>query len=156
MGTYASTTECTSRVPERVFSTTSKPTLLQIEKELDDAESLLEGTLDAIGVGVPITTARGIKNMRAWTCDYVEGYIRKVLAGAFGDDAGDDGTVLFTKFADLLEDMRDNSPHYSAMLEGGAVSGTARRVRSYVTDNADSKTVSSGDFIPEWTRDEKF
>jgi hypothetical protein len=42
------------------------------------------------------------------------------------------------------------------MLSGGAGSDSSRQIRAYTTDNADSKTVSGGDFDPNFTTGEKF
>ena len=42
------------------------------------------------------------------------------------------------------------------MLGGGAGTTASRQIRSYVTDNDDSKTISGGDFDPTFTTSTDF
>jgi len=116
----------------------------------------LHGALNAIEVSTPITGTDGTKIMRSWVLDYSVGRTREALAAAGGDHGNDAGREEIERFNTQIEEILNNSMRYSAMLQAGSGDASARQIRSYVLDNADSKTISDGDFSPTFERGEQF
>jgi len=156
MGTYVSTAQVGARLPYRTIDGSSSPSSTQVGEWIDEAEAILHGALNAIEVSTPITGTDGTKIMRSWVLDYSVGRTREALAAAGGDHGNDAGREEIERFNTRIEDILDNSMRYSAMLQAGSGDASARQIRSYVLDNADSKTISDGDFSPTFERGEQF
>jgi len=156
MGTYAATTDVDARLAGRPASSAStKPTSTQVGAWIDEAEAMLTGALAAGDCTTPVTDTGGIKIMRSWACDYAEGRARMAYAAAAGDGTNKDGESLIEKFDKLIDDIIKCPAKYDAILSSGGASDNTRRLRGYVLDNADSKTVSDGDFDPVFTMSDR-
>lgn len=155
MGNYSSNSEVTRRLPYRTISSTSDPSTGDIDQWITESEAVIDGALSSIGVTVPVTNATGIQILRTWVNAYAEGSYRIAVASAGGDGSNDDGKDLITKFDEQIKNVLALPGVYSAMFAGGSAAADARRVRGYVLDNADSKSVSGGDFEPVFTIGEK-
>jgi len=156
MGTYVSTAQVGARLPYRTIDGSSSPSSTQVGEWIDEAEAILHGALNAIEVSTPITGTDGTKIMRSWVLDYSVGRTREALAAAGGDHGNDAGREEIERFNTQIEEILNNSMRYSAMLQAGSGDASARQIRSYVLDNADSKTISDGDFSPTFERGEQF
>lgn len=156
MGAYVTTAQVGARLPYRTIDSASSPSASQVDEWIDEAEAILNGALSTIEVTAPITAAAGIKICRSWVLDYAVGHTRMAYAAAGGDSGNDSGVDEIERFNERIEDIFRNSSRYNAMLSGGAGSDSSRQIRAYTTDNADSKTVSGGDFDPNFTTGEKF
>jgi len=156
MGTYVSTSQVGARLPYRTIDGSSSPSSTQVGEWIDEAEAILHGALNAIEVSTPITGTDGTKIMRSWVLDYSVGRTREALAAAGGDHGNDAGREEIERFNTQIEEILNNSMRYSAMLQAGSGDASARQIRSYVLDNADSKTISDGDFSPTFERGEQF
>ena len=156
MGTYVSTAQVGARLPYRTIDGSSSPSSTQVGEWIDEAEAILHGALNAIEVSTPITGTDGTKIMRSWVLDYSVGRTREALAAAGGDGDNDAGRDEIERFNNQVEEILNNSMRYSAMLQAGSGDASARQIRSYVLDNADSKTISDGDFSPTFERGEQF
>lgn len=156
MGTYASTSDVTARLPGRTFGASTSPSTTDISGWIDTAEARLESALASVGITVPVTATRGIEVLKELAIDYAEGRVRRGLASAGGDADNEDGQDLITRFNDAIASIEGNPAGWSAIVEGGSASDTTRRVRSHTLDHPDGSTVSAGDFDPVFTRAEKF
>jgi hypothetical protein len=129
------------------FGASSTPNETQIGYWMDGGEAKLLGALRAAG-GPSSYTGDAATIIREWVLDYVEGQTRK----AYGVDAIDDssiGMTLVDRFEKLLEDIVRMPTVYLAMLGvGSALTSNGARLRSYVTHNADDRSIDNGDFEP--------
>jgi hypothetical protein len=154
---YALYSDVTRRIPGRPLTGTSSPSTSDLTQWIAEAEAMLEGSLVAGGVSIPITAASGIQIIKSWACDYAEGRARMALAAGAGDGANDDGKDLIDRFEKRLEDISKNPAGAEAMLTGGGTSDTARRVRCYQLDNKDGVVVGDGGVADRiFDRDENF
>lgn len=148
---YSTYTNVTKRVPYRSVDATSTPSSTDVNTWLERAEAKLHAALISGGIATPITSTHGVSVMKDWTEDYAEGRLRKAYASADGDGDNEDGEDLIEAFRELCKDIVNNPHIYDAMLNNAATEAT-RRVRGYVTDNTEDKTVSAGDFAPTFTK----
>lgn len=153
MGTYATTAHVESRTPGRTLNATSKPTTVEVDIWIDEAEAELTATLKAAQCTTPITDPDGVEIMRKWVCWYAVGMTKKAWAGSAAD-GNEDGEIEITRFEALIVSISNDHAYYCALL-GGSGSGH-RHVRSHVLDNSDSKTIADGDFDPVFEMDEVF
>ena len=155
MGTYATYSDVGARTPARTIDATSMPTATQVSAWVDEGEALLGGALSAGQITIPITDASGIKLMRSWTCDYAEAHLRMAWAST-ANDGNPDGQQLLDRFNATIDDIYSHPSRYQASLWSGASSESTRRVRGYVLDNDDSKSITNGDFAPEFEKGDVF
>jgi hypothetical protein len=149
VGSYASTSDIAARLSGRTISTTSKPTTAQTSAWIDEAEAQIEGALASIGMTVPVASpARALVILRAWTLLYAEGHTRMAFASAGGDGTNDDGKDMLEQFYARLDFIRTNPTATESMLSDGSPGDSARRMRGYVTDNDDDKSIGNDDFLP--------
>lgn len=156
MGTYATNADVTRNIPARPIDSTSSPSTTDIDAWITQAEAMLTGALAGGGVSVPITDTGGIQIMRIWTVLFAEGHTRMALAASAADVGNDDGKDMVEAFGEVVSKIQADPGFYEAMLKQGTTSDSARRLRTYVTDNADGLTVADGDFSPVFTRNEVF
>ncbi|MAB56166.1 MAG: hypothetical protein CL524_01315 [Aequorivita sp.] len=156
MGTYVSTSQLAAHMPYRTFDSNTSPSTTDLGNWIDEAEAVLEGTLNAAQISTPITAAAGVKIMRSWLTDACVGITRMAFANAGGDPNNTAGQSQIEKFNQLLSDILNRPQIYAQMLGGGAGTTASRQIRSYVTDNDDSKTISGGDFDPTFTTSTDF
>lgn len=139
------------------ISVSSSPSTTQVEKWLTAAEARIIGALQSGGNASSYSSAAAIAMITEWATDYAEGQTRNSHANAHGDGLNhDDGKDLLAKFDRLIEDILSHPSLYGSMLGAGDAPATSRRLMSYVTNNADGKTVEAGDFDPVFTKDEVF
>ena len=158
---YASVSDVEARLPYRVdredgFTSTTQPSLAQVQQWLDDAEAELNATLLAVGLPAPYSSAGAVATLRQAVTGCVEGRVRMAYASAGGDGNNDDGKDMIRTWQDTLLDIRNSAGWWSAKLGAAAPTSARSGLASYVTSNADGKSVSDGDFRPTFTRCEKF
>ncbi len=148
---YATLSDVQGRVPSRTLSATTKPDTSRVQAWLDEAERMLNQALLAAELPAPYTTAGATAILGVWVTDYAEGRVRIAFANAGGDGGNDDGERLIESFNDRLSDILTRPTFYGAWLAGGSSPAAANRVRAYVTDNTDGKSIAAGDFAPTFT-----
>lgn len=151
MGTYASSSDVSARLAGRTIDASSKPTSTQVEQWITEAEARLTGALRAANVSMPVTDTDGIETLKSWACDYAEGHTRKAWVSADGEGSVEANNLL-EAFEKRLVDIKESPSWYEAMLQSGDGNASVR-VRAYVLSNADSKTITDGDFDPEFDRE---
>ena len=152
MGTYVSNAQITAHIPYRTFSASTSPSTTDIDTWIEEAEAILEGALNSAQITTPITSTTGIRILRAWLTNAVVGTVRMSFAAAGGDPNNNAGESQVEKFNEKLEDIMNRPQIYQQQLGAGSGDDSSRQLRSYVTDNDDSKSVSGGDFDPTFTR----
>jgi len=157
MGTYASSSDVTARIPTRPVGTSSAPSTTNIDAWIAGAEAKLAGRLSAAGIAVPVTNADGILILREWICDYAQGRALMAIGGGSDEDPSyTAGVALVRGYQEWLDTISQDPAGTEAELNGGSSSSSNRLMRGYAIDNADSKTIAAGDFDPTFTRDEVF
>lgn len=157
MATYATYADVQARMSYWTISASSDPSTTEIEAWLVEAESLVFGALQAGGNPGSYSSTAAVASLCSWICDYAEGRARQSHANARGDGLNvDDGKDLLAKFDRLIDDILARPSLYGSRLAAGDAPATSRRLMSYVTNNADNKTVAAGDFAPVFTKGEVF
>ena len=156
MGNYVTSAQIAAKMPYRTFTATSEPSTSNIDDWIGEAEAVLNGQLSAAQIGAPVTSAEGIKILRAWVSDAVIGTIRQAFAQAGGDPNNEAGLAQIERFNDRLIDIANNPARYYSMLVGGSTATSNRQFKSHVTDHPDGKSVAAGDFEPVFSRGMKF
>jgi len=151
VGTYASNSDLQARLPGLKLGLETKPNTSQISQWITEGEAYLTGALRAGGISLPITDSGGIEVLKGWAIDYTEGRTRRALAAAGGDTPSETGDDLIEAFFELLRSIRSDPAFFEGMLTGSGSDDT-RNMRGYVTDNADSESISDGDFAPVFTK----
>ncbi len=82
--------------------------------------------------------------------------VRQSFASAGGDPNNNAGGDAIEKFNERLVDIMNRPQAYQQQLGAGAGTTASRQLRSYVTDNTDSKSISDGDFDPTFTTSTEF
>lgn len=149
MGTYASVSDVSGRLPGNTFDATSQPSTSQVSSWIDEAEAEIEGELASAGITTPVTAAAGIKVLRSWVADYAEGLTRRARAYAAG--VVGDGDEQLRRYEAHLQRIRNEPNRVAAMLAGGSAATTGVRPRSWWTD-----TSAGGDDAPVFTDSEVF
>jgi hypothetical protein len=152
VGTYATTALVQARIPTPALSTTSQPTLAQVDAWIDTAEGRLHATLAAAQISTPITDADGIEVMRHWALLYAVGWTKRAMAAAGNDGDNDAGKEERDAFEQVLKDILAQAGTYGAMLSGGDAPAGTQRIRSHVTHHPDGHTVVGGDFAPSFNK----
>lgn len=114
---------------------------------------MLLGALLGSGINVPAAGTDGGLILTEWVVDYAEGRVR--MAWDVREDSTDKQSKV-DDFNELLDKIADNPAYYDAMLNGGSAGETSLRVRGYVLDNEDQKSIANGDFDPEFTIEQEF
>ncbi len=145
MAEYAQAIDLRPRIGGRDLDATSDPSIDDVERWIDGAESELLATL-AISSITPSTddTTRAHKIINEWLLDYAEGRFRSANAAAGGDGDNEDGEKQIERWEARLKDMRTDSSHYDALLTGGAAGTSSSQVRGSMNIDA------------QFTREEKF
>jgi len=152
---YTSTAEVRQRLPNRTIDGSSKPPASAVDQWVIEAEALVEAELAAAGIGVPVTTSRGVEVLKNKCTDYVAGLVERAYVSGTNLEDTDVGLDLIERFEAFLSLIRTDPNRVKPML--GVGSGTsASNVRAYPTDNADGKSIAAGDFDPVATRDMEF
>lgn len=154
--TYATAEDVKHRLPYRDIEESTDPSDATVEEWIEEGESLLTGALQAGQIVVPVTGATGISIMASWAATYAEARYRLALAATGGDGSNDDGEYQLERFEKLLENIEMKPSYYDSVLWGSSNSDNTRKMRGYVLDNSDSKSISGGDFTPKFTRGMKF
>lgn len=154
MATYATITDIRARLPYRDIDATSTPTETQALAWLDEAEALANGCLQGGQLPAPYTSTQAKLILKSKVLDYVEGHLRNAHATAGGDGTNDDGNEKLELFQTWLDDVKLRPTMWGSILGEGAGPASARRVRSYIRGNADGKSVTDGDFEPQFTKDD--
>ena len=148
MGTYATNSDVSARIPGRPLTASSDPTTTQVDAWIAEAEAMLTGVLSAQGISVPITDGGAII-MRSWVCDYAEGMTRLAHASASGDASNTDGQTQLDRFYATIEAIMKDASAYAAMLLGKSSSGTSS-VRGYALGLTDEEAEPRFDGNEEW------
>ena len=146
--TYAGTGDVLKRLPYRDIDANSKVSTTDIQTWLDEGEEELNARLQAAQLPAPYTAAAQKTILRRFLVDYVEGRVRAAYASAGGDGGNDDGQKLLDGWTEVLEDIVTNPTRGGEILGSGSAPSGSRRMRGYVLDNDDSKTIADGDFAP--------
>lgn len=155
MGNYVSAIGTVSaKVPKRTIDGSSDPTSTEVLVWVDDVEAIADGYLAAAGISPPVTSTRGIKILRGLVATRVAGMVERAYSSIRneGDEVGADRKDEFDEFFDRVR----ADPAWAKGVLGIDTGTTASGLRAYVTDNTDSKTVSAGDFDPEFGKDDEF
>ncbi len=156
MGLYAKSADVEARVPYRpALTSDSDPSVEMVDQWIKEAEAKMNGRLRSVGIGLPITDTDGVEILRMWITDYAEGRLRKSYAAAGGDADNEDGQELIDRFDETLNTIANDWAGTAAMLNAGGASDSNRVIRGNVLDNADGKTISGGDFAPEFQKAER-
>ena len=153
-GVYITEAQVTGQIPYRDIGASTEPSTDDLTDWILEAEALLDSTLASIGVAVPVTGTQPVMLMRAWAIDYPVGKALIAFASAGGDGSNEDGESHLERFWARYKDMNDNPGKYAQIIAQGEGPSTSRRVRSHIVDHPDGNTVSGGDFLPKFTRDD--
>lgn len=152
MGTYASVADVQARLSGRTIDATSKPSDSQVSGWIDETEAELEGYLAAAGFATPIVGTKPVAILRSKVVSKVSG--RTERAYSSGTDLEENvGEDLVTEYADFLT-LVQTQPDRVARMLGVTAAGSSSEstIRTYPTDNVDSKTIAGGDFEPTFSR----
>lgn len=152
---YAESTDVQARLPGRTISATSKPSDDDVTGWCVEADALIDGALAAYtNLTVPVTLPdRATVILKSWALLYAEGHTRMAFATGGGDGTNVDGKDLVEQFEAKLEWVRTHPQQAEAALSAtGSASSSTRRMRGYVIDNNDGKSVGAGDFAPTFTK----
>ena len=152
--TYAGVGDVKKRVPYYTIDTTTSPSNDDLQSWLDDGQEELDAYLQAASLPAPYTGSAQKIILRRVLVDYVEGRVRSAFASAGGDGGNDDGQSFLDGWIKTLESISDNPTHWGEVLGAGTAPAASRRVRGYVIDNSDDKSIGAGDFDAEWDTDE--
>lgn len=145
MATYATILDVQARLPGRSITSSSKPSQLQIETWLDEAEAYLAGAIEGGGGSLPTVGSRGATILRSLVCDYAEAHTRMAHAAAGGDGGNDDGKDLLDKWYGKLNEIERGNAGWVASM----TSTDTSKIRGANTDT------SADDYLaPEFNRDE--
>lgn len=155
MAAYAKLSDVAARLPNRAFTTTSKPTAAQVTNWLTETEAEVNGELAAGGIGVPVTSSRGVEYLRGKVVERVCAMIERAYVSGTDLETDDVAEEKFEVYERFLERIRKFPERMATILDVGA-GAAGSKLSAYVTDNDDGKTIEAGDFDPERTRDEVF
>lgn len=155
MANYGSTAGVQGRVPARTIGASTAPTTTQITTLIDQVEALLDAKLAAIGLTTPVTGTNPV----AILAFAVNGKVASLayLGKLTVDDEGGGGEPLLDKLTaewdELMSEIKAAPSTVAAMLgqSYGSTAGSSQ-LRSYITDNSDGLSASSGDFDPVVSR----
>lgn len=152
MSTYGLLSDVRGRLPHRTIDASSQPAQADVQAWLDEAEDMINGTLQAGGLPAPYTAQQATRILGIVATDYAEGRYRNAYAAAAGEGTDPRGEELLRLFRETVADMRRNPGEWGAVLAGGAGPDSARQVRGHVLDNRDGLTVAGGDFAPTFSK----
>lgn len=152
MSSYGQLSDVRGRLPHRTIDASTLPSQASVQAWLDEAEDLINGTLQAGGLPAPYTAQQATRILGMVATDYAEGRYRNAYASAAGEGTDPKGEELLRQFQTTLADMRRNQAEWGAVLAGGVGPDSARMVRGHVLDNRDGQTVAAGDFAPTFTK----
>jgi hypothetical protein len=153
---YADLDSLRGRQPHRTIDATSKPTATEVQAWLDEGQAILDSELKAGELPAPYSDADAVKVLRVIVLDYAEGRLRQAYATSGGDHTNTDGLDQLDAFHKRITDIREHPVRWGAVLGAGSAPGSARRIRSYATDNDAGKSVTGGDFDPVFEMTEVF
>ena len=153
---YATLDNLRARQPHRTIDANSKPTATEVQTWLDEGEAILNAELKAGELPAPYSDAEAVKVLRVVVLNYSEGRLRQAYATSGGDYTNTDGLDQLEAFHKSIDDIRAHPVRWGSVLGAGSAPGSARRIRSYATDNAAGKTASGGDFDPVFEMTEVF
>lgn len=157
MGAYCVVSDIQARLAYWTISTTSSPSSAQISAWIDEAESMLDGALQAVDLPAPYATTHAVRILKSWVASYVEGLVRRAHVAAAGEGAqNEDGKDLVEKFDALIKDILAKPSIYGSMLAGGSGPSAATRLRAYQTNNRDGLSSSASVFSPTFKKTEVF
>lgn len=136
------------------FSANTIPTKDQVSTWLCEYEAKLNACLFGGGLPAPYNTQHATSVLGTIVATVVEGRVRQVYAAARGS-GDDDGLELIEMFKDKCMDIRMN-PSWWADALGEGVQSSVRDADGYVLNNRDNKSISAGDFAPQFKRDTIF
>ena len=150
---YAVFGDVTALLPYRKITATSKPSEGDITAWIARLEARLKGTFQAASLKAEYTDANAKSIIQDWISFAAAGRVELAFASAGGalTDQSAPFVTAVDKFEKLLEDIHNDRDKYGAILGGGAAPSTALRLRAYVLNNDDDKTISNGDFTPQFT-----
>lgn len=148
---YATYDDVQARNPYRTLGASTKPSTTNVTTWIGEAEAIIDGILSATGLTSPCVNTGGIKILRNKVTSYVTGLVKQAYANA-GGDGGDDGQKEIDAFEAFIMELATDSVKWGGILQAGAAGDSAIKARSHVTNNADSLTVSNGDFEPEYEK----
>lgn len=164
MGNYATDyTDIQPRLGNRLLTAAATVPASSVTREMVaawilEAEAILDRHLLAIDLTVPIPDATGKLILRSIVVSQVT--MRVIRAWELGTRLTDGGVVSIeedTEWKDFLALISSEPGRVATMMGQGFGTGIqAGQLRSYITDNPDSKTIDAGDFDPKFTRDVKW
>ena len=138
------------------FGVSTNPTATEVQKWLEEAESLIKVELRSAGHSTTVTDPDSVLVLGKYVTDYAAAQVKLAWASATGGISSD-GQSLMDDFFRLLARIRDNRVAFGESLSSsGTVSTSTTHVASYQTDNNDGYSISNGDFAPTFTRGEKW
>ena len=158
MSVFATVADVEARLTYATISASSQPSIAQVQQWLDEGEAFLSGALRAAGLSTTYASGSDAEQiLTSWATDYAEGHVRRAYASADGTGANEDGQELLIRFDETLTRIRTNPIGVGSELDAtGDVADAVQNVKSHVTDNQDSKSISGGDFTPKITINEIF
>ncbi len=135
MADYAAIGDIRTRLPNRTFDGTSKPSTAEVEALIEQTDAIVNGELAAQGFGVPIVAARGVEILTDLVATRVCGLVERAYQSTRNED-DDVGTDKIERFEAFLVDIRTNPETVRVKL--GLATGKVERLSSQVTDRDDT------------------
>ena len=148
MPSWGSTSGVQVRIPYRTIDANSTPSSTTVSTWLDEAEAELSNAIAGAG-GSTSLSGDALELFRGWVEERVAGLVLSAYASAGGDYQNDHGATHEITWRERLKSLKKNAAAFRS-------AAAAVSLRSYVSNNADSKSVSNGDFEPAFTRGEKW
>lgn len=130
------------------FSTTTIPTLAQVDAWLDEAENSVRGALNGVRIGVP-TAATATDQLGVLTTNFAVGSVKNFIDTA-GGGPGNAGQDQIDWFWIQIDDILKRPDWWGARL--GIEPAVASHAHSHITD----LELETTDYEATFTRGEKF
>lgn len=149
MATYATAADdVVPKLGNRPLTTTSDPSLSEVEDWLVQLEAELIGTLEAVGVSESSFSSRGLDTLRGWVASAGAGLVREAHAAAAGAGNNEDGRADVKAWTDRLADIAARPSFFRQLLCGASATGAASMLRGGPSGTAARE--------PWFTTDEKW
>ncbi|NJO18055.1 MAG: hypothetical protein HC877_20695 [Thioploca sp.] len=131
----------------KVFSTTTIPTLAQVGLFITDAENTLNAYLEAINISTPLATnSKGALAAKIPILDYVVGMVYSNYSRSGGDDGDIDGEDMIKRYYDHLKAIERNPQHYRKVYSSATSPVTGHYFTEDIPDPMYTLTNTKKDF----------
>ncbi len=160
MPTYATPTDVFARVRGLIgdtataFSSSTVPTLTEVEDWMDEGVGALHACLRSVNITpIPQTDSFAVARLAELETRYTEGRVRRVIAGAAGDQGNTDGQDQLDSFFEECEKIKANRVLVQQAFEPG---NSVKSAQNYVTNPQGPDALTTADWAPRFKRNQKF